>query len=340
MKLRGKSIALVAAGIVIGSTLTGPAASAAAEILAQRSTMPFFVNGMSVEVEAYVIHNNNYLKLRDIAALADFGVTWSAESGSVLIDTMVGYDGEYKVATKSEDKSQETASEAASACHEQANAAVFDSVYTKEAYDALRECMGEGKSTEISMSADTRTAVQGVCAAIGTYPSYELITAADGKAHFQRKQSSAYADAAAICQRFLATLNGKSESEKLDAIACYVCARLDYDANSTSTPRALFADSSVKKGNCMSFAHGFQFLCDLAGIPSILVHSDIHQWNEVYTGGRWYCVDLTDYEIGYTERGSDRLLHDASELQGSVFRQTEPHLTQFAKELLVPNSTK
>ena len=335
-----KKLGYLLTGVVLGATLFGGAQAAADGILAQRSSAPFFLNGSPVEVETYLIHNNHFFKLRDIAKLVDFGVTWNAESGTVSIDTMTGYDGEYKVATKSEKKSQETASEAAPACHEQANAAVFDSIYTADAYDALRQCMAEGKSTEIAMSADTRAAMQGVCAAIGTYPSYELSTAADGKAHFQRKQSSAYADAAAICQRFLATLNGKSESEKLDAIACYVCARLDYDADSTSTPRALFADSSVKKGNCMSFAHGFQFLCDLADIPCVFVHSDIHQWNEVYTGGRWYCVDLTDYEIGYTERGSDRLLHDASELQGSVFRQTEPHLTQFAEELLVPNSTK
>jgi hypothetical protein len=335
-----KKLGYLLTGVVLGATLFGGAQAAADGILAQRSSAPFFLNGSPVEVETYLIHNNHFFMLRDIAKLVDFGVTWNAESGTVSIDTMTGYDGEYKAATATDAQTRETTPEAAPAYHEQANAAVFDGVYIREAYDALRECMGEGKSTEISMSADTRTAIQGVCAAIGTYPSYELSTAADGKAHFQRKQSSAYADAAAICQRFLATLNGKSESEKLDAIACYVCARLDYDANSTSTPRALFADSSVKKGNCMSFAHGFQFLCDLADIPCVFVHSDIHQWNEVYTGGRWYCVDLTDYEIGYTERGSDRLLHDASELQGSVFRQTEPHLTQFAKELLVPNSTK
>ena len=335
-----KKLGYLLTGVVLGATLFGGAQAAADGILAQRSSAPFFLNGSPVEVETYLIHNNHFFMLRDIGKLVDFGVTWNAESGTVSIDTMTGYDGAYKAPTKTNAQAEETESVTLTAYHEQANAAMFDSVYTKEAYDALRECMGEGKSTEISMSADTRTAIQGVCAAIGTYPSYELITAADGKAHFQRKQSSAYADATAICQRFLATLNGKSESEKLDAIACYVCARLDYDADSTSTPRALFADSSVKKGNCMSFAHGFQFLCDLADIPCVFVHSDIHQWNEVYTGGRWYCVDLTDYEIGYTERGSDRLLHDASELQGNVFRQTEPHLTQFAKELLVPNSTK
>ena len=336
-----KKLGYLLTGIVLGATLFGGAQAAADGILAQRSSAPFFLNGSPVEVETYLIHNNHFFMLRDIAKLADFGVTWNAESGTVSIDTMTGYDGAYKAPTKTDTQAETTAAATPTAYHEQANAAVFDSVYTKEAYDALRECIVKGgDSTTVAMSDETRAAMQNVIAAIGSYPSYDLKSGKGGTSYFSTKYSSSYADAAEICQRFLATLNGKSESEKLDAIACYVCARLDYDANSTSTPRALFADSSVKKGNCMSFAHGFQFLCDLAGIPSILVHSDIHQWNEVYTGGRWYCVDLTDYEIGYTERGSDRLLHDASELQGSVFRQTEPHLTQFAKELLVPNSTK
>lgn len=339
MKLRGKSIALVAAGIVIGSTVTGPAASAAAEILAQRSTMPFFVNGMPVEVEAYVIHDNNYLKLRDIAALVDFGVTWSAESGSVLIDTMVGYDGVYKAPVKTEKQPQQTETATLTACHEQANAAVFDSIYTADAYDALRQCMAEGKSAEIPVSDDTRTAMQGVCAAIGSYPSYELIIATGSKVRFQRKQSSAYADAAEYARQFISGLGG-SESDKLYAIACLVCDRLTYDANSTATPRALFTSESVKKGNCMSYAHGFQFLCDLAGIPCVLVHSDIHQWNEVYTGGRWYCVDLTSFDLLYTDTGSARLLGDHSELQADIYAQSEPRLTQFAKELLVPGSTR
>ena len=335
-----KKLGYLLTGVVLGATLFGGAQAAVDGILAQRSSAPFFLNGSPVEVETYLIHNNHFFKLRDIAALVDFGVTWNAESGTVSIDTMTGYDGEYKAPDTTGKQAEPTASAAPTAYHEQANAAVFDSVYTEDAYDALRECMAEGESAIVTMSEQTRSAMQGVTAAVGSYPSYELVNNADGTARFRAKRSTAYADAAATCQQFLATLSGKSESDKLNAIACYVCERLDYDADSTSTPRTLFADSSTKKGNCMSFAYGFQFLCDLADIPCIFVHSVIHQWNEVYTGGRWYCVDLTDYEIGYTEHGGDTLLHDASELQSGVFRQTEPRLTQFAKETLVPGSTK
>ena len=190
------------------------------------------------------------------------------------------------------------------------------------------------------MSAETRTAMQGVTAAIGCYPSYNLKSSENGAAYFLTKYSGSFEDAATVCQNFLGTLAGKSDYDKLYAIACYVCDRLEYDAGSTATPRAVFASDSSKKGNCMSYAHSLQFLCDLANIPCVYVHSATHQWNEVYVDGRWHSVDLTSFDIGYTERGSATLLHDASELQGRTFEQTEPQLARFAKEVLIPGSTK
>ncbi len=48
----------------------------------------------------------------------------------------------------------------------------------------------------------------------------------------------------------------------------------------------------------MSYAHNFKFLCDLAGIPCILVHSDVHQWNRVYISGAWWNVDVSALDVG------------------------------------------
>lgn len=83
-----------------------------------------------------------------------------------------------------------------------------------------------------------------------------------------------------------------------------------------------------------------QYHCPLMDIPCILVHSEIHQWNEVWLNGKWEPIDLTSFEIGYTERGYDNLLSDPQDWQGQIFEQTEPELTRFAKEMLVPGSTK
>ncbi len=335
-----KKLGYLLTGVVLGATLFGGAQAAADGILAQRSSAPFFLNGSPVEVTAYLINNNHYFKLRDIAELVDFGVTWNATSRTVSIDTMTGYDGTFKPPV--ETVKQETEPTAtAPAYHEQANAAVFDDAYTKEGYDALRECMvNGGDSSHVAMSDETWSAMENAVAATSSYPSYDLKANENGIPYFSTKYSSAYKESAEICKRFLNTLEGKSEKEKLYAIAGYVCERLDYDEASTTTPRTLFLDSSTKKGNCMSFAHGFHFLCDLADIPCIFVHSDIHQWNAVYTGGQWYCVDLTSFDKVYDADDVWPLLAAESELQSDVYVQTEPQLTRFAKELLVPGSTK
>lgn len=336
-----KQITNLALGILIGAVaFDGGAATAASGIMATRSEMPFFVNGSPVTVDAYLIGENNYLKLRDIAALADFGVTWSPESGAVLIDTMVGYSGEFKPAEAVTTTPQQESAEPQPNYHEKANASVFGGAYTAEAYDALRQCMADGQSVPITMSAETRAVMQKVTAAISSYPSYTLKTQRDGTVLFQKSRSTSYEEAAEAARAIIDNLAGKTESEKLYAFACSVCDRLEYNEDSTATPRALFATEGVKKGNCMSYAHGFQYMCNLANIPCILVHSDVHQWNEVYTNGRWYSVDLTSFDIRYTETGSARLLADASELQGSIYLQSEPQLARFAKELFVPNSTK
>ena len=130
MQRTGKGAALVAAGVLIGSALGGSAAYAATGVLAERSTMPILVNGRPAQAEAYLIDGSNYFKLRDIAALADFSVTWDAESRTVCIDTSVGYTPE--------------GSAAAVDYSARANAAVFTGGYTRALYNALRESIVTG----------------------------------------------------------------------------------------------------------------------------------------------------------------------------------------------------
>ena len=89
-----------------------------------------------------------------------------------------------------------------------------------------------------------------------------------------------------------------------------------------------------------AMAHCFIFLCDMADIPCILVHSDVHQWNEVYVDGRWWSVDVGGFDCWEpAQRQRATVLHDTSEMQGEIFEQSDPALTEFVKELLVPGST-
>lgn len=91
----------------------------------------------------------------------------------------------------------------------------------------------------------------------------------------------------------------------------------------------------------MSYAHCFKFLCDMAGIPCVFVHSENHQWNLVYVEDRWWSVDVTGVDVSdLSWRSSLAVLKEESELQSSIYVQTQPELTAVAKELMVPCSTK
>ena len=323
MQRTGKGIALVAAGVLIGSALGGSAAYAATGVLAERSTMPILVNGRPAQAEAYLIDGSNYLNL------ADFGVTWDATSRTVCIDTTVGYTPE--------------GNSAAADYSAQANAGVFTGRYTRTLYNALRESIvSEGPSRSFPLTDEaTRQTCWDVTAAFGSWPGYRLTGAENGAACFAPNYPAAYEEAAARCQPFIEGLAGMSEQEKARQLAFCVCDRLRYSANDTPTPRTVFAEDAEHPGNCMAYAHSFLFLCDLADIPCILVHSETHQWNEVYVGGRWMSVDVGGADAwDATRRQGVTVLHEATELQGEDYIQTDPALTRFVKELLVPGSTE
>lgn len=67
---RKREVALIASGIVLGVTITGPAAQAAEMLTAQRPTQKIYVDGQRVQLEAYSINGNNYAKLRFSAMMA------------------------------------------------------------------------------------------------------------------------------------------------------------------------------------------------------------------------------------------------------------------------------
>lgn len=66
----------------------------AANQTAEDSTAVVYRDGVQVDYTGYNINNNNYYKLRDIAADFDFGVTWDRDTKSVLITTTEGYTPE------------------------------------------------------------------------------------------------------------------------------------------------------------------------------------------------------------------------------------------------------
>ena len=88
---RKKNILMASACIVLGMALAGPAAHAAEEVLtAVRSTHQFYLDGERIELEAYLINGNNYVKLADVGEALDFNVYWN---GAVRIESTEPYTG-------------------------------------------------------------------------------------------------------------------------------------------------------------------------------------------------------------------------------------------------------
>ena len=90
-------------GLVVGALVFGGTSAYAAGILAEYSINHIFVDGQEVRIEAYAIHDNNYMKLRDIGKAVGFNVYWNAEDGSVQIETDKPYTGEAPVKDEAAD---------------------------------------------------------------------------------------------------------------------------------------------------------------------------------------------------------------------------------------------
>ena len=82
------------AGLLVGVALFGGATAHAAGIMAERSTYRVFVDGREVQMEAYVINGNNYVKLRDIGEQVGFNVYWDSDNGCVQVESGRPYTGE------------------------------------------------------------------------------------------------------------------------------------------------------------------------------------------------------------------------------------------------------
>lgn len=91
---RMKNVGLVLCGTVLGLALSAPAAQAVESLKAMLSTNRIFVDGQEVQIEAYTIHDNNFMQLRDIGKAVGFNVYWDTNTKTVQIETGKPYTGE------------------------------------------------------------------------------------------------------------------------------------------------------------------------------------------------------------------------------------------------------
>ncbi len=345
-------------GMVLGMMLLSGGYAAANTILtASPTSQTFYVNGQQVQFEAYEIHGNNFVKLRDIGKIVDFGVTYDGATNTVHIAPDSHYieevttpapatpapsvtpAGSYTISTdhwSREDFSQ------------QANPAVFTGVYDRALYNTIRQTLvdgapGNAPAYTMVAKGNDYSAVKKVLGRMNNTTWLEHYVPKDFTNYWQ------YLDYFAVTinvpEQYKAALDfiqpaitqvGQlgSDRAKVEYLHDYLCSLLTYDVKAVAViPQIFVPHSGELKGACGAYASAFSFLCDAANIPCFMVSSSDHTWNLVYADGRWLYVDVSADDL---RQNKDALLLE------SYPRHTDiaPEATAFLKELLVPGSTK
>lgn len=85
---------IFAVGVFAGMALCGPASAAVQRCTASPSAQTFYVDGQRVQLEAYEIHGNNFVKLRDIGQAVNFAVDYDGSTNSVRVNSALPYQEE------------------------------------------------------------------------------------------------------------------------------------------------------------------------------------------------------------------------------------------------------
>ena len=156
------------------------------------------------------------------------------------------------------------------------------------------------------------------------FPGYSIVKVAPGWSTEEILQ---------FIQPELDSLSRLSNRDKVIALNDYLCDLLDYGDGTGSLQEIFSPHSEPAHGVCASYATAFNFLCGAANIPSMIVSSENHSWNEVYVDGQWFTVDVT-FNDGSVSRNAYLLS------TGAAREDIMPQGTRFVRELLVPGSTK
>ncbi len=353
-----------AVGVFAGIALCGPAAQAATvSLTAAPTSQTFYVNGQRVQFEAYEIHGNNFVKLRDIGQAVDFAVDYEGSTNSVHINSALPYQKEViqpapaapAPSAPAVTTSPATGGYTITADHwsredfsRQANPGVFTGVYDRALYNTIRQTLVDGEPgdapayTTVAKGADY-SAVKNLIGRMSGLKRYEHYTPKDFTNYWQYLDY--FALSADVPENYQEALNFiqpaitqasqlSTDREKVEYLHDYLCTLLAYDVSATAgIPQTFAPHVGELKAACGSYAVAFKFLCQAADIPCISVSSSSHTWNMVYADGRWLYVDVS----------ADDLRQNKNALLVEIYpRHTDiaSEATAFLQELLVPGSTK
>jgi len=329
-----RKFAYFALGLLCGAVfLSGTAVAANAEVLARLTSQVFFMNGERHELDAYSIGGENYISFRDAAEL--FGIETEPYTPPTTIDGAAYVREDFAA---------------------KANSHIFSEIYTREAYNTMRQTIADAAKIIADDSAyryahyvdhgftfstpgATDTAMKSVAAYISGYYTYSFsaeptirnLYEFPGYRILKVEVNPRYADANAATEDFIHSLSDLTDREKVKRIADTIADRIVYKDANPAGINEIFTAASPVNGICGTYANAFIYLCQRAGIPCVKVTDATHAWNEVYVDGKWYATDISYYDVART---------DVS-LFPVNFTRTDgnPARTAFAKELLVPGST-
>lgn len=335
-------------GLVLGALMFGGIGAAATGITAILSNHEIYFNGAKADVEAYIINGNNYLKLRDVAEALDISIDYN--------------DG---VVTVGEDKQKDVIDGKAYSKEDYSSYAtpeIFDDVYTREAYNAIRQSIVDIKEITSNIDANqynnsysyahyiganstmtdigkTNTAMNSVGAALSGYYNFKL-GFEPGKLNYYEypgyRICMPYVNthlnpAIKATDDFVAGIKHLPDRQKVKRIADYICDRAVYKDDNAAGINRVFTETPPVNAICATYSSAFIFLCQRAEIPCVSIVDDIHAWNEVYVDGRWYIADISYYDVAHTDNMLLRTNYPRTDINTDK--------TNFAKELLVPGST-
>lgn len=339
---------------IISTILLFGSKTFAAEIVAGQD---IYINGSKAEMSAINYNDNNYVKLRDIAKALNIEITYDAETNTVSINTEKPYI---------EEKPKFTYIDGTSFSREdfsqRANPNIFNEVYTRDAYNAIRQSIVDIKEiTEysdengynpnysyahfvdekatMSNSGETIETMKSATAtmfgyynfSVGYEPTIKNLYQYPGYRICKIQIHKHFEPANKATNSFIAEISNLTEQEKVKRIADYICDMVSYENEDVVGINKVFTGTPPVNAVCGTYADAFVYLCQRTGIPCISVVDDIHAWNEVYVDGKWYTTDISYYDIART----DEYLFPKNYPRIDINKQK----TNFAKELLVPGST-
>ena len=362
------------AGLLIIFILIGSVPAMAAEVSAKISPQKIYVDGQRVELLAYNINGNNYVRIRDAGKAVDFSVIYDAATDSVRLDRKSGYVGEITdLPVPGDNPSAKPSAQTVYVSGELVSITMYNIAGNN--FAKLRD-LGAALNFAIAYDPDADAVyIDRQTAYLPNMPPEMLRPDVIPNANTADQSKPATSNGAdspqvafikeylpeeyAAVKPFADQLALMATSrEKINAIVRYVCDRMTYDISNdpsiyervgttsggsvTKSYRyAMFLDPAPVKGVCNDYAKAVDLLCKLAGIPTILIisHNSNHAWNAVYADG-WYYADATNEDIADEPIPSDKDVLFPMDTPNLPFSDDNPDATKEFMETLVPGSTK